>query len=404
MERIYLDHNATTALDPEVLEAMLPFLRSGFGNASSAHADGRQARAAVDEARSQVAELIGAQPREIVFTSGGTEADNHALRGVLELARVPEGGTPHLIVSAVEHPAVLAVAQHLEKQGVRVTYVAVDPQARVDPDAVRAALTDETVLVSVMLANNEVGTIQPVQEIAAIARARGILVHTDAVQAAGRLPVDVQELGVDLLSISGHKIYGPKGIGALYIRRGTRIAPLLHGGHQERRRRGGTENVPGIVGMGVACRLARERLATIPDRERELRDRLEAGIRQQVPHVRFNGHPTERLPNTLNLGFNFVEGEALLMNLDFEGIAISTGSACSSGDLEPSHVLMAMQIPVEEAHGSLRFSLGKETTSEQIDRTIAAVVRVVERVRALSPMYADFKRQQAAQETQAHAR
>jgi cysteine desulfurase len=396
MERIYLDHNATTPLDPAVLEALLPYLREAYGNASSVHSQGRAAREAVERAREQVAQLLGADAREIVFTSGGTEADNLALRGVVEVARPKGGGAPHVITSAIEHPAVLNTGQYLERQNCRVTYLPVDRNARVDPEALRSVIDDATVLVSVMHANNEVGTLQPVAELARLAHERGIPVHTDAVQSVGRVAVAVDALGVDLLSISGHKIYGPKGIGALYIRRGTRISPLMHGGHQERRRRGGTENVPGIVGLGKACELARVRFTEVAQHEARLRDRLERGILERVPQVLVNGHPTERLPNTLNIGFRFVEGESLLMNLDLEGISVSTGSACSSGDLAPSHVLMAMGLPVEDAHGTLRFSLGKGNTEAEIDRTIDAVARVVERVRAMSPMYHDFKKQQQA--------
>ena len=396
MERIYLDHNATTPVDGAVLDAMLPYLRDEYGNASSVHAAGRAAREAVEAAREQVARFLGAEPREIVFTSGGTEADNHALRGVVELARTQPGAAPHIVTTAIEHPAVLNTCQHLEKQGCRVTYLKVDRYARISLDELRGAITDATALVSIMLANNEVGTVQPVADAARIARERGVPVHTDAVQAAGRIALDVNALGVDLLSISGHKLYGPKGIGALYIRRGTRVAPFVIGGHQERRRRGGTENVPAIAGLGKACELASERLPAVVEQELRLRDRLEQGLRARVPYVVVNGHPTLRLPNTLNVGFRFVEGESLLMNLDLEEIAVSTGSACTSGDLEPSHVLMAMGVPVEDAHGTLRFSLGRSTTATQIDRTIEAVARVVERVRAMSPMYQDFKKQQRA--------
>lgn len=396
MNRIYLDHNATTPVDPAVLEAMLPYLREAYGNASSVHEPGRVAREAVDRAREQVAHLIGAEPREIVFTSGGTEADNQAVRGVLELARTPDNRPGHVITSAIEHPAVLNTCQYVAKQGVAVTYLPVDATGRVKLEELAPALTPETVLVSVMLANNEVGTIQPVGEIAPLAHAKGVTVHTDAVQGLGRIPVNVGDLGVDLLTISGHKIYGPKGIGALYVRRGTRIAPLLYGGHHEKRRRAGTENVPAIVGFGRACEIAGERLAEVAAREARLRDRLQEGILARVPHTQVNGHLTERLPNTVNVGFAFVEGESLLMNLDLEGIAVSTGSACSSGDLKPSHVLLAMGLDHATAHGTLRFSLGRANTEFEIDATIDAVARVVERVRAMSPMYSDFKKRQRA--------
>jgi len=390
MAYIYFDHNATTPLDPAVLEAMMPFLREAHGNASSFHSPGRKARAAVDIARKQVASLIGAQPAEIVFTSGGTEADNHALRGVIARVKAGAGQPPHIVTSAIEHPAVLNTAQMLEQQGCAVSYLPVDEYGRVRLEDARSAINDATALVSVMLANNEVGTIQPVAAIAAIARERKAIMHTDAVQGLGRIPVDVDALGVDLLSISAHKVYGPKGIGALYIRRGTRIAPLIYGGHQERRRRGGTENVPAIVGFGRACELAGELLAESAAREARLRDRLEQGIRERIEHVRINGHPSERLPNTLNVGFTFVEGESLLMNLDIEGAAVSTGSACSSGDLQPSHVLLAMGFEAEAAHGTLRFSLGRRTTEEEIATVLDVLVRVVARVRAMSPMYQDF--------------
>jgi len=391
MKRIYLDHNATTPVDPEVLEEMLPFLREAYGNASSVHALGQEARKAVDRARERVAALLQADPKEIVFTSGGTEADNHALRGAVAAATAAKGSAPaHLVTSVIEHPAVLNTAQMLEKRGHAVTYVPVDEHALVNADNVILALRPDTKLVSVMLANNEVGTIQPVAAIAHAARERGVLAHTDAVQALGRVPIDVRALGVDLLSVSSHKIYGPKGVGALFIRKGARVSPLIYGGHQESRRRGGTENVAGIAGFGKACELSGRLLQESAAREARLRDRLEAAIVERIAHVKVNGHPRERLPNTLNVAFRFVEGESLLMNLDFEGIAVSTGSACSSGDLKPSHVLVAMGMAPEDAHGSLRFSLGRRTTDEEIDTTIAAVMRVVERVRSMSPMYRDF--------------
>ena len=390
MTRIYLDHNATTPLDPAVLDEMLPFLREHFGNASSVHEAGQVARRAVEEGRERVARLIGADAGEIIFTSGGTEADNHALRGVVEPLLAGGGGRPHLITSSIEHPAVLNTCQMLEKRGCAVTYLPVDGHGRIDVEEATRAVGAETRLISIMLANNEVGTLQPVAEVARLARERKVPMHTDAVQALGRVPVDVKALGVDLMSISGHKIYGPKGIGALYLRKGARLAPLLFGGHQERHRRGGTENVAGIVGFGKACELAGALRAERAAREAELRDRLQQSIQERIPHVTVNGHPTERLPNTLNVAFRFVEGESLLMNLDFEGVAVSTGSACSSGDLKPSHVLIAMGLAPEDAHGTLRFSLGRRTTAEEIDAAVEALVRVVERVRGMSPMYQDF--------------
>ncbi|MFH1144713.1 MAG: cysteine desulfurase NifS [Candidatus Eisenbacteria bacterium] len=390
MSRIYLDHNATTPLDPLVLDEMLPYLRDRFGNASSVHEAGREARRAVEQARERVAALIHADPAEIVFTSGGTEADNHALRGVFAKGGRDGDERPHLITSAIEHPAVLNTAQMLEKRGYGVTYLPVDARGRIDVAAVAGAIRSETRLISVMLANNEVGTLQPVAELAPQARERKILLHTDGVQALGRIAIDVRALGVDLLSMSSHKIYGPQGVGALFIRRGVSVGPLIVGGHQERRRRGGTENVAGIVGFGKACELCGQGLEQNAARTAALRDRLEQAILRRIPHATINGHPTHRLPNTLNAAFRFVEGEALLINLDFEGVAVSTGSACSSGDLKPSHVLIAMGISPVDAHGSLRFSLGRTTTEAEIDAALEVLVRVVERVRSMSPMYSDF--------------
>lgn len=397
MRRIYLDHNATAPLHPEVLQAMEPYLRESYGNASSVHEPGRIAREAVEKARAETAALLGADAREIIFTSGGTESDNIAIRGVSE--RFSAGGKlPHIITSAIEHPAVLNVCQYLEKQGYPVTFMPVDEGARVDAAAVAAAIREDTALISIMMANNEVGTIQPIAEIIRIAKAKGVLVHTDAVQAAGRLPIDVRALGVDLLSISAHKLYGPKGVGALFVRRGVSVKPLFYGGHQERAIRPGTENVAGIVGLGKACSLAARDLPERAAIEAELRDRLEAGILAAIPHVRVNGDRTHRLPNTLNVGVAFVEGEGMLLHLDLEGIAASTGSACSSGTLEASHVQLAMGRSHEQAHGSLRFSLGRETTAEDTDRTISALARIVENLRAMSPLYRDFVR---AQQTEA---
>ena len=382
---IYLDHNATTPVAPPVLQAMLPFFSERFGNPSSIHSYGQQTRRAVDRAREQVADLIGADPGEVVFCGSGTEADNLAIRGPFDrrLAAGVRGG--HLVTSAVEHPAVLNPCAGLEERyGARVTRVGVDGAGRVDPDAVAAAIEDETVLVSVMLANNDVGTLQPVAEIAGAARARGVLVHSDAVQALGKVPVRVDELGVDLLSISAHKIHGPKGCGALYVRRGVadRLAPLVLGGAHERGRRAGTENVAGLVGFGAACELAAAGLTRDPPRLAALRDRLERGLLARWPSARVNGHPVERLPNTSSVCLPGVDGEALLMSLDLSGVAVSTGSACSSGTLEPSHVLAAMGIDERLARGAVRFSLGRGNTEEEVDAALDALDRVLAQLTA----------------------
>ncbi|MHC4779915.1 MAG: cysteine desulfurase NifS [Planctomycetota bacterium] len=388
MRRIYLDHNASTPVRPEVVDEMLPLLRGTFGNPSSIHWFGQEAKRAMDKARERVAELINAEPREIVFTSGGTEADNHAIRGVVEASGVTKN---HVITTAVEHHAVLSTSQRLEKSGVPVTVLPVDGAGRIDPAEVDRAIREDTALVTVMLANNDVGTIQPLKEITEIARERGVLVHTDAVQAVGKIPLDVKELGVDFLSMSGHKIYGPKGVGALFMRRGARAESLLHGGHHERRRRAGTENVPSIAGFGKACELARIGFEEgAPQHLARLRDGLQQSITEKIPHVLLNGHRELRLPNTLNMSFLFVEGESLLMNLDVKGIAVSTGSACTSGTLEPSHVLMALGRKAEEAHGSLRFSLGRDNTAEDMETTVNVLVEVVEKLRKMSPLYDDF--------------
>jgi len=389
MERIYLDHNATTPVHPEVLEAMLPYYRDKFGNASSVHSYGREAREAIDEAREQVAELIGADPREIVFTSGGTESDNCAIKGVAFLNK--DKGN-HIITSAIEHHAVLNTCKYLERKGFEVTYLRVDEYGVVDLNQLVDSITDRTILITIMHANNEIGTIQPLEEIGRIAKERGIPLHTDAVQTVGKIPLSVDELQVDLLSLSGHKIYGPKGVGALYVRRGMRLEKLIHGGHHERNRRAGTENVPGIVGLGKAAQLALKNM----DREREhlwkLSERLKEGIMKRVEFVRQNGHPQNRIPNTINLSFEFVEGESIVLGLDMHGICVSTGSACTSGSLEPSHVLMALGVPPELAHGSVRFSLGSGNTEEEMDYTVEKVAEVVERLRMMSPLYADAMR------------
>jgi len=379
MRRIYLDHNATTPLHPEVLKEMMPYLQDGFGNPSNLHWFGEEAHKAVVRARQQVAELIGAEPGEIVFLSGGTEADNLAIQGVAALA---EEGARQLITSSIEHPAVLETCRFLEGKGFRVTYLPVDEFGVVDPGSVARALTQETTLITVMLANNDMGTIQPIADIAKVAREHGVPLHTDAVQGVGKIPVDVRELGVDLLSLSGHKIYGPKGVGALYIRKGVDLSPLLHGGHQEKGRRPGTQNVPAIVGLGKACEMVRLQPKEINARMAFRRNKLQSEILKRIPNVKVNGHPKDRLPNTLNISFSFVHGESIMLGLDNKGVAVSTGSACSSGSREPSHVLTAMGLSAKEALGSVRFSLGRDTTMEDVDETAGALFEVVGRLRA----------------------
>ncbi|HUJ32979.1 MAG TPA: cysteine desulfurase NifS [Candidatus Acidoferrum sp.] len=380
---IYLDHNATTPVDPRVLDAMLPHFAGAFGNASSIHSAGQQARAAVDAARDSVAGLIGAKPAEIVFTSGGTEADNLALLGIVAASATPR---KHVITTAIEHHAVLNTCQQLEKQGTDVTFVDVGSNGIVDPEDVRRALRPETILISVMHANNEIGTIQPIAEIGRIAAEADVYFHCDAVQSAGKLPLDVNRLGVDLLSLSAHKICGPKGVGALYVRSGTPLAPQTFGGHHERDRRPGTENVPGIVGLGKAAELARTRLNEDSPRVAALRDRLEAALLASISMVRVNGDRKRRVANTTNLAFSGAGGEALVIALDLVGVACSTGAACSSGAVEPSHVLTAIGLSHDEARSSLRFSLGRTTTAEEIDEAIATIPRAVERLRSLSPL------------------
>jgi cysteine desulfurase len=380
--RVYFDYNATTPLAPEVAEAVASATRDLFGNASSIHYFGQQAKAAIDEARSAVAALIHADPPEVVLTSGGTESDNFAIRGAAEAA---EGsGRRHLIASAIEHEAVLNTFRALARRGWRTTLLAVDQSGAVSPDRLREAMTDDTALVSVMHANNEIGTIQPVAELAAIAHERGALMHTDAVQSAGKIPVDVRALDVDLLSLSAHKFNGPKGTGALWIKRGTRLQPILTGGKHERNRRAGTENVPAIVGMGVAARLAVKKMSAEGGRVAALRDRLEEGILRAVPGTAINGMRTARVPNTTNISFERVEAESLLIALDLEGVAVSTGSACSSGTLEPSHVLRAMGFPAHRTQNSLRFSLGMFSTEEEVDRVVEMMPRLVEKLRGLT--------------------
>ncbi len=383
MRRVYLDHAATTPTRPEVVKAMLPYFTDAFGNPSSIYSYGQEAKGAVEEARTKVAELIGARSEEIIFTSGGTEADNYALKGV---AFANEHKGNHIITTSIEHHAVLEVCKFLERRGFKITCLPVDEYGLIDPDDVRKAITDKTILISVMHASNEVGTIEPVEEIGKIARESGVYLHTDAVQTMGHIPVNVDKLKVDLLSISAHKFYGPKGVGALYIRKGTKLVPLMHGGEQEKRRRAGTENVPGIVGLGKAAELARQEMGKEAERLVYLRDKLIEGLREKIDHIRLNGHPTRRLPNNVNVSVDFVEGESMLLNLDLEGICASTGSACSSASLEPSHVLLALGLPPEQAHGSLRFTLGRENTEEDVERVLEVLPGIVARLRSMSPI------------------
>ena len=386
MKRVYLDYNATTSVEPEVLNAMLPYFSAEFGNASSIHTFGQQARAAVETAREQVAALIGARAQEIFFTSGGTESDNHAIFGIVSSSS-STSVRPHVITSLVEHEAVLNACQALEKQGVGVTYLHVDRDGAIDPQDLEAALRKETVLISIMHANNELGTVQPLEEIGRIAKQADVYFHSDAVQSAGKIPIDVNHFQLDLLSLSGHKLYAPKGIGALYVRSGTRLKQLLYGGHHQRGVRPGTENVTGIVGLGKAAEIARHSLANDAKRLGALRDQLEHGLLNRVPHSRINGARAGRTPNTANLVFPGVEGEALLIALDLKGLACSTGAACSSGAVEPSHVLTAIGLPAEEARASLRFSLGRHTTQADVDFALQVIPPVVEQLRQLSPTY-----------------
>jgi cysteine desulfurase len=384
VRRVYLDHSATTPVDPEVAELIMTYYTSKFGNPSSIHAFGREAKKGLEDARQQIATLIGAQPEEIVFTSGGTEADNMALIGAA-LANQKKGN--HIITSAVEHHAILDTCKYLEKQGFKLTILPVDEDGLLSVEAVEKALTPETILVSIMHANNEVGTIQPIEEIGKLLQGKGIIFHVDAVQSLGKIPVNVNDLGVNLLTASSHKIYGPKGVGCLYIRKGTRIQALVHGGSQERKRRSGTENLPGIVGFGKACELAGQRMEADSAMIADLRDRLMKGIFDKIDHVKLNGHPTKRVPTNLNVSFEFIEGESLLLSLDMKGIAGSSGSACTSGSLDPSHVLLSMGICHEIAHGSLRLTLGRENTVEDVDYVLEVLPEIVTRLRAMSPLY-----------------
>ena len=388
MNPIYMDYAATTPTDQRVVEAMLSYFGEIYGNPSSLHGFGQEARAAMEGARAKIAAFLGAKPAEIVFTSGGTESDNFAIKGVAWANR-KKGD--HVITSAIEHHAVLETCRFLEKEGFRVTYLPVDGDGLVDPADVVKAITDRTILISIMHANNEIGTIQHIAEIGRIARGKGICFHTDAVQTFGHLPFTVDELNIDLLSASAHKLYGPKGIGLLYIRKGTRITPLVHGGDQESGRRASTQNVPGIVGFGKAVELAAATLHEEVVRLTSLRDRFIQGIFERIDGIRLNGHPARRLPNNINLSVESIEGEGMILSLDMMGIACSTGSACSSSSLEPSHVLLAIGLPHELSHGSLRFSLGMYTKEGDIDAVLEALPQVVGRLRAMSPLYAGKK-------------
>ena len=387
MDRIYLDNAATTAICPEALAAMLPCFGEHYGNASSIHSTGRDARKLLEEARRKVADALNAKPQEIYFTSGGSESDNWAIKGAA-FANRKKGN--HIITSKIEHHAVLHTCQWLEKQGFEVTYLPVDEFGMINPRDVEAAITDKTILISIMAANNEIGTIEPIAEIGKIAKAHKIIFHCDAVQAVGAIPVNVEDWHVDMLSLSGHKFHGPKGVGALYIRTGTKVDQFLHGGAQERGRRATTENVPGIVGMATALEKAVSNLEENGMRLIAMRDRLIQGILKEIPYTRLNGHPLHRLPNNVNVSILYVEGEALLLRLDLAGIAGSSGSACTSGSLDPSHVLLAIGLPHEVAHGSLRLSLSDTNTEEEVDEVLRVLPGIVETLRAMSPMYDDY--------------
>lgn len=384
MKKIYMDYGATTPMHEAVVAAMLPFFSRTFGNPSSLHAFGQEAKYAIEVARQTIASSIGADPEEIVFTSGGSESDNLAVKGI---AYANQEKGDHIITSAIEHHAVLAPCGFLERNGFEITRLPVDGQGIVNPQDVKQAITGRTILISIMHANNEIGTIQPVAEIGRIAREHGITFHTDAVQTLGQLPINADELNVDLLSVSGHKIYGPKGVGVLYVRKGTYIQPLMHGGDQEKGRRASTHNVPGIVGMGKAVELAVKGTGAEAERLTELRDRMVHGILESIEYCRLNGHPGLRLPNNVNISFKYVEGEALLLSLDMAGIACSTGSACMSSGLEPSHVIMALGLPQEDAHGVLRFTLGRHSSEKDVDYVTENLPGIVKKLRAMSLSY-----------------
>jgi cysteine desulfurase len=381
MTMIYLDHNATTPLHPDVFQTMEPYLREQFGNASSSYRLGREAKTALENSRKKVAACLGAKDHEIIFTSGGTESDNLAIRGI---ARALRGKGNHIITSRVEHHAVLRTCDDLEREGFRVTFLPVDASGQISPDDVRRHIDEGTILISIMAANNETGVLQPISEVGALARQKGIIFHTDAVQAVGKIPVNVDDLSVDLLSISGHKFHGPKGVGALYVRHNTPMAPILTGGHHEHHFRAGTENIPGIVGLAEALSVATQNLSTATHRLSTLRQRFESAILNKIDGVQINGVSAQRVPNTSNMCFQFIEGESILLHLDLKGVCASSGSACSTESPEPSHVLMAMGVPARTAQGAIRFSLGKDNTDEEIDFVIDALVDITAKLREIS--------------------
>ena len=389
--KYYFDNAATTPVREEVLQAILPYFREYYGNASSVYGIAKESKKALEKARAQVAAAIGAKPEEVYFTAGGSESDNLALRGVSE-AYQKKGN--HIITTKIEHHAILHTAEYLEKHGVEVTYLNVDEFGRISLEELEKAIRPETILISIMFANNEIGTIQPIAEIGAIAKKHGILFHTDAVQALGHVPIDVEKMNIDLLSMSGHKLGAPKGIGAIYIRKGVAVTPLIFGGAQESKRRAGTENIPGIVGMGMAAELAVKEMEEMTEKLTAMRDKLIRGILEQIPHSRLNGHPTERLPGNCNISFEFIEGESLLLLLDALGIAASSGSACTSGSLDPSHVLMAIGLPHEVAHGSLRLTMDRDNTEEEVDFILEKLPAIVQRLRDMSPVYEDYLKSQ----------
>ena len=390
MKTTYMDYSATTYVKPEVLDAMMPFFTEKFGNPSSFYGISRETKMAVDNARAQVAKAINCDPNEVYFTGGGSEADNWAIKGIAT-AHMKKGN--HIITTKIEHHAVLHTCEFLEKFGFEVTYLDVNEEGFVDLKQLEEAITDKTILVSIMFANNEIGTIQPIKEIGALCREKKVLFHTDAVQAVGSVPVDVKEMNIDLLSLAGHKLYGPKGIGALYIRRGVRIDNLIHGGGQERGRRAGTENIPGVVGLGKAIEIATENIEENRARLTVLRDKLIDGILERIPYARLNGpRGDKRLPGNSNISFEFIEGESILLSLDFEGICASSGSACTSGSLDRSHVLLAIGLPHEKAHGSLRTTLGAASTEEDVEKLLNELPPIIERLRNMSPLWDDFKR------------